>query len=72
MTDREAQVKEMAKKLVVYWLDGMDAVTVRRDMPYQDTAEGTLVFARTRRGSIGMSAGRHRGRGCWPSPVSPR
>ena len=44
MTDREALVREMAKKLVVYRLDGMDRVTVRRDLPYTDTAEGTLVF----------------------------
>ena len=44
MTDREAQIREMAKKLVVYRLDGMDTVTVRRDMPYQDAAEGALVF----------------------------
>jgi hypothetical protein len=44
MTDREAQIREMAKKLVVYRLEGMDTVTVRRDIPYQDTAEGTLVF----------------------------
>jgi len=44
MTDREAQIREMAKKLVVYRLDGMDTVTVRRDLPYQDAAEGPLVF----------------------------
>ncbi len=44
MTDREAQIREMAKKLVVYRLDGMDSVTVRRDLPYRDAAEGALVF----------------------------
>jgi hypothetical protein len=44
MTDRETHVREMAKKVVVYRLDGMDAVAVRRDMPYKETAEGTLVF----------------------------
>ena len=44
MTDREALVSEMAKKLVVYRLDGMDTVAVRRDLPYQDTADGALVF----------------------------
>src|SRR3954471_13422767 len=44
MTDREAQIREMAKKLVVYRLDGMDDVTVRRDLPYKDALEGALVF----------------------------
>ena len=36
MTDREAQVREMAKKLVVYSLPGMADVTVRRDLTYQE------------------------------------
>jgi len=44
MTDREAQIREMAKKLVVYRLDGMDTVTVRRDLPFKESPEGTLVF----------------------------
>jgi hypothetical protein len=42
MTDRETQIREMAKKLVVYTLPGMADVRVRRDVRYQD--EGGLVM----------------------------
>jgi dienelactone hydrolase len=43
MTDREAQMREMAKKLVVYSLPGMADVTVRRDLTYQE-GDGSLVM----------------------------
>jgi hypothetical protein len=43
MTDREAQVREMAKKLVVYSLPGMADVTVRRDLKYQE-GDNSLVM----------------------------
>jgi hypothetical protein len=43
MTDRETQIREMAKKLLVYDVPGMTDVTVRRDLRYQDR-EGGLVM----------------------------
>jgi hypothetical protein len=43
MTDRETQIREMAKKLVVYGVPGMTDVRVQRDLRYQD-GEGTLVM----------------------------
>lgn len=43
MTDREAQVREMAKKLVVFSLPGMADVTVRRDLTYQE-GDGPLAL----------------------------
>jgi hypothetical protein len=43
MTDREAQIREMAKKLLVYSVPGMTDVMVRSDLKYQN-GEGALVM----------------------------
>ena len=44
MSDREAQIQELAKKKVVYRLPGMDAATVRRDETYRTTDAGALLM----------------------------
>jgi dienelactone hydrolase len=44
MTDREAILRELAKKEVVYTLPGMDAVTVQRDVTYQADGDGPLAL----------------------------
>jgi hypothetical protein len=44
MTDREAQIKEMAKKTIVLRLPEMDAVTVHRDETYLADDEGPLLM----------------------------
>jgi len=43
-TDREAKLREIAKKKVVYTLPGMDALEVRRDARYRSTAGNDLAF----------------------------
>jgi len=41
-TDREAMVREIAKKRVVYHLPGMEAVRVRQDLTYRSTSAAEL------------------------------
>jgi len=43
-TDREAQLREVAKKKFVYTLPGMDALEVRRGATYRSTAGNDLTF----------------------------
>lgn len=42
--DREAKLREIAKKTVVYTLPGMDAVAVRRDVAYRATSGAGLLM----------------------------
>jgi len=44
MTDREAQIREMAKKTIVLRLPEMDSVAVRRDEAYFVDDEGVLLM----------------------------
>jgi hypothetical protein len=44
MTDREAQIREMAKKTIVLRLPEMDSVAVRRDETYFVDDEGALLM----------------------------
>lgn len=44
MSDRDAQIQELAKKKVVYRIPGMDAATVRRDETYRTTSDGALLM----------------------------
>jgi hypothetical protein len=44
MSDREAQLRELAKKVVVYRLSRMSAVKVRRDLIYKGAAESALAM----------------------------
>jgi acetyl esterase/lipase len=44
MTDREAQIREMAKKTIVLRLPEMDSVTVRRDETFLVDDEGALLM----------------------------
>ena len=43
-TDREAMLREIAKKRVVYQLPGMDALRVRRDLTYRSTSGAGLLM----------------------------
>jgi len=42
--DREAKLRAIAKKKVVYTLPGMEALEVRRDIAYRSTAGGELLM----------------------------
>jgi hypothetical protein len=44
MSDRDAQIQELARKKVVYQIPGMEAATVRRDEAYRTTGEGALLL----------------------------
>ena len=44
MKQEEMPPTELAKMTVVYSIPGVDAVTVRRDVPYRTTESGTLGF----------------------------
>jgi hypothetical protein len=43
-TDREAKLREIAKKKFVYTMQGMDALEVQRDLAYRSTAGTDLAF----------------------------
>ena len=43
-TDREAMVREIAKKRVVYQLPGMEVLRVRRDLAYRSTSGAELLL----------------------------
>jgi acetyl esterase/lipase len=44
MKQEEMAPTELAKMTIVYSIPGMDAVTVRHDVPYRATESGSLVF----------------------------
>jgi len=44
MSDRDAQIQEIAKKRLVYRVPGMETATVRRDETYRTTSDGALMM----------------------------
>src|ERR1700676_5653110 len=44
MSDRDAQIQELAKKKLVYHIPDMDAVTVRRDETYRTSGDDALLM----------------------------
>ena len=44
MKQEEMAPTELAKMTVVYSIPGVEAVTVRRDVPYRRTESGSLCF----------------------------
>jgi hypothetical protein len=42
--DREAMLRELAKKRVAYQLPGMESLRVRRDLMYRSTSGTELMF----------------------------